>query len=88
MRGVIGNKTKTRTVLAVGGGCATFQQKRPTEIVADGCKTEIDSFCKNVTPGEARVLACLYAYCDKLSYRCKYSLYKAVCQLQHSRERR
>jgi len=65
-------------------GFAAAQQKGPVETVLDGCKAEIDSFCKNVTPGEARVLACLYAYEDKLSNRCEYALYDAATQLQRA----
>lgn len=52
--------------------------------VKDGCKKELDSFCKEVTPGEGRILACLYAYEDKLSARCEYALYDASAQLQHA----
>ena len=66
----------------ISGGCATVNQKGPADIVADGCKAEIDSFCKDVTQGEGRVLACLYAYSDKLSNRCEYALYDAASQLQ------
>jgi len=36
---------------------------------AEGCKKEIETYCKGVTPGEGRILACLYAYEDKLSAR-------------------
>ena len=50
--------------------------------VADGCKTELDTYCKDVTPGEGRVLACLYAHGDKLSGRCEYALYDAAAQLE------
>jgi Cysteine rich repeat len=52
--------------------------------VKDGCKKELDSFCKEVTPGEGRVLACLFAFEDKLSPRCEYALYDASAQLQHA----
>jgi hypothetical protein len=52
--------------------------------VKDGCKKELDSFCKEVTPGEGRVLACLYAFGDKLSTRCEYALYDASAQLEHA----
>jgi hypothetical protein len=69
-------------VVVIGAGCATFGQKGLEDMVVDDCKAEIDSYCKNVTPGEARVLACLYAYEDKLSNRCEYALYEAVTQLQ------
>lgn len=71
-------------VLIVVGGCATFQNPGPDEIVADGCKTEVDSHCKDVTLGEGRVLACLYAYFDKLSNPCQYALYEAMSQFKRT----
>ena len=54
------------------------------ETVANGCKTEIDAYCKDVTPGEGRVLACLYARSDKLSGKCEYALYDAAAQLERA----
>ncbi|MBT8340468.1 MAG: hypothetical protein HKP58_01690 [Desulfatitalea sp.] len=50
--------------------------------VAQGCKAELESYCKKVTPGDGRVLACLYAYGDKLSGQCEYALYDAAIQLE------
>jgi hypothetical protein len=52
--------------------------------VVDGCKTELDSYCMNVTPGQGRVLACLYAHSDKLSGKCEYALYDAAAQLERA----
>jgi hypothetical protein len=52
--------------------------------VADGCKTELESYCKDVTPGNGRVLACLYAHGDKLSGQCEYALYDAAAQLERA----
>ena len=46
--------------------------------VMKACKTEIDSYCKNVTLGEGRLLACFYAHEDKLSGECSFTLYKAA----------
>ncbi|MGB3648599.1 MAG: cysteine rich repeat-containing protein, partial [Desulfobulbales bacterium] len=40
------------------------------ETVAKGCEKELTSYCKDVTPGEGRILACLYAHSDKLSGKC------------------
>ena len=50
--------------------------------VVDGCKTELTTYCKDVTPGEGRGLACLFAHGDKLSGRCEYALYDAAAQLE------
>ena len=48
---------------------------------SEGCKQELSTFCKDVTPGDGRILACLYAFQDKLSPRCEYALYDSVGQL-------
>ena len=52
--------------------------------VVQGCKTELETHCKGVTPGEGRLLACLYAYEDKLSSRCDYALYDAAARLDQA----
>jgi hypothetical protein len=70
------------TVLFVGNLFAA--DKGPVETVLDGCKKEFDTYCKNVTPGEARLLACLYAYEDKLSGQCEYAIYDASAQLERA----
>lgn len=54
------------------------------ETVANGCKTEITTYCKDVKPGEGRILACLYAYEDKLSGKCEYALYDAAARLERA----
>jgi hypothetical protein len=64
------------------GAVAYAEEKGIVQTVADGCKQEIETYCKGVTPGEGRVLACLYAYQDKLSSRCEYALYDAAAQLE------
>jgi len=69
-------------VLFVGNVFAT--EKGPVETVLDGCKKELETYCKDVTPGEGRLLACLYAHEDKLSVRCEYSLYDAAAQLERA----
>ncbi len=54
------------------------------ETVADGCKKELETYCKDVTPGHGRILACLYAHEDKLSGQCEYALYDAAVQLERA----
>lgn len=41
-------------------------------------------YCKAVNALDGRILACLYAYEDKLSGRCAYSLYEAANQLERT----
>lgn len=61
---------------------SALAQEGIIQTVKEGCKTELETYCKAVTPGEGRVLACLYAYGDKLSGRCEYALYDASVQLE------
>jgi hypothetical protein len=71
-------------VVALVGGNAGAQQKGFVEAVAKGCDKELKTYCKDVTPGEGRVLACLYAFSDKLSGQCEYALYDAAVQLERA----
>jgi hypothetical protein len=70
-------------MVLVFGGVASAQQKL-IESVTKGCDKELKTYCKDVTPGEGRVLACLYAYEDKLSGQCEYALYDAAVQLERA----
>ncbi|MCG6905347.1 MAG: cysteine rich repeat-containing protein, partial [Desulfobacteraceae bacterium] len=68
--------------LGIAGGLGA--QESLIETVANGCKTEIETYCKDVTPGEGRILACLYAHQDKLSGKCEYALYDASARLERA----
>jgi hypothetical protein len=61
-----------------------YAQETLIDTVANGCKTEITTYCKEVTPGEGRILSCLYAYEDKLSGQCEYALYDAAARLERA----
>lgn len=61
-----------------------FAQQGLVETVVTGCEQELKTYCKDVTPGEGRALACLYAFSDKLSPRCEYALYDAASQLERA----
>jgi hypothetical protein len=79
-------------MVLVFSGDVSAQQKGPAEAVAQGlvdtvvkgCDKELKTYCKDVTPGEGRVLACLYAHEDKLSGQCEYALYDAAAQLERA----
>ena len=58
--------------------------KGPVDTFLEGCKVELESYCKEVTPGEGRLLACIFAYEDKLSSRCEYALYDSAAQLERA----
>lgn len=54
------------------------------ESVKTGCEKEIAAHCSTITPGEGRVLSCLYSHEDKLSSRCEFALYDAAAQLERA----
>ena len=70
-------------ILPLGINGANAEQNL-VETVKNGCKTEIEEYCAKVTPGEGRVLACLYSHGDKLSAKCEYALYDAAVQLERA----
>src|SRR5512147_771060 len=71
-------------VLSFGVAGNLSAQETLIDTVANGCKTEITTYCKDVKPGEGRVLACLFAYQDKLSGKCEYALYDAAARLERA----
>jgi hypothetical protein len=79
--GIVGLTVLVALVFVCG---SAFAGKDLVQTVAEGCEKELKTYCKNVTVGEGRVLACLYAYSDKLSGRCEYALYDAAVQLERA----
>jgi len=69
--------------LLLAGGVAAAEETI-VSTVAKGCDQELKTYCKNVSPGEGRVIACLYAFSDKLSPKCEYALYDAAAQLERA----
>lgn len=61
-----------------------FAADKLTETIKNGCKAELSTYCKDVTPGDGRVLACLYAHSDKLTAKCEYALFDAAAQLEQA----
>ncbi len=68
----------------MGADVVTKKVEKLIQTVQEGCSEELGTYCKGVTPGEGRVLACLYAFEDKLSSRCEYALYDVAAQLQQA----
>jgi hypothetical protein len=59
-------------------------QQSIAEEVMQGCESELESYCSEVTPGEGRIAACLYAHGDKLSGQCEVALYDAAVRLERA----
>ena len=70
-------------MVLVFSGVVSAQQALIDSVVK-GCDKELKTYCKDVTPGEGRGLACLYAFSDKLSTKCEYALYDAAAQLERA----
>jgi Cysteine rich repeat len=70
--------------LLLAGTTPLMAQQSLTEQVITGCKNELESYCSQVTQGEGRLLACLYAYGDKLSGQCEFALYDAAARLERA----
>lgn len=69
------------SALALGSTVA-FAAEDIVDSARVACQKDIDSFCKDVTRGEGRILQCLSAHQDKISGRCGYALDDASIQLQ------
>jgi Cysteine rich repeat len=70
--------------ILIFSGVAAAAEKGIIETFAEGCKADIEKYCKDVKPGDGRVLACLYANSEKISPRCEYALYDAASQLERA----
>ena len=70
--------------ILVFSGVAAAAEKGIIETFTEGCKADIEKYCKDVKPGDGRVLACLYANSEKISPRCEYALYDAASQLERA----
>lgn len=51
---------------------------RAIKVFMEGCRADVDTYCAQVTPGEQRLLSCIYAYNDKVSDECKGSVRDAL----------
>lgn len=82
MRKIIGSMFVLSLLFFAGGKAFAVEQSLGS--VAKDCEKELTAYCKDVTPGEGRILACLYAYDDKLTVRCEYALYETAALLGRS----
>jgi hypothetical protein len=46
------------------------------ERVEDACGPDIERYCGDISPGEGRIAACVRAYSDRLSRRCRFTLWR------------
>lgn len=70
------------TGLLLGLAASTRAEETVLSRVLEACGTEADRLCSQITPGNGRVIACLYAHEDQLSRRCDYVLFDAAAELE------
>jgi hypothetical protein len=79
-------------ILSVGSASAqtnlgkTLLDKLSAKVakLQETCAGDIKKYCKDVTPGEGRMVYCMQAHEDKISPKCAYELGEAVVSLQAS----
>ena len=79
-------------VLSVGSVSAqtdvtkTLQEKLTARIakLQSACAKDIKRYCKDVTPGEGRVIYCMQAHEDKISPQCTFELEDELTSVQNS----
>jgi hypothetical protein len=77
-------------VLSVGSASAqtnfgkTIVEKLTAKItkLENACASDIKKYCKDVTPGEGRMIYCMQAHEDKISPKCSYELGEAATSVQ------
>lgn len=52
--------------------------------VEQNCTKDLETYCLDVTPGEGRGVACLYAHSDKITTPCLTALYEAKGEFKNA----
>ena len=68
-------------VLVLPPAASGSAQESVKDMVLNGCKKELASYCSKVTPGKGRIAACLLAHNDKLSNECEIVFEVGLVQL-------
>ena len=76
--------TLSSAVQAQTDGTAAMLQKVTAAIqnLEKSCGKDIRKFCRNVTPGQGRILFCMQAYEDKISPKCAFDLRETESNIQ------
>lgn len=73
-------------ISCAGLAIAAFNPVKTGDPLLDGaqeaCKPDIKKYCDEVTLGDGRLAACLYAHEDKVSDTCAFFIYRVVEQVQ------
>lgn len=64
--------------VAMMSGPNVLAQETLVEHLVDACKSDIQNYCNQVTPGNGRLLYCMAAHEDKISSQCVYAFYQTA----------
>jgi hypothetical protein len=64
-------------IAALLGASSAAVAQQPTAAQRKACRGDFEKYCKDVTPGGGRIIACLSQQGDKLSPACKSALAEA-----------
>ena len=84
--------TYSKSTSGIGSNARSITMVEPAPVatqslagyVIQSCKTELGTYCSQVTPGQNRLLACLYSHGDKLSSQCEVALYQSASALDRA----
>jgi hypothetical protein len=93
MRPLLAGLTLSAVLLLAPGGAPAEDPPLPLEktpgfekvdlaALQKDCRKELKKWCRQITPGGGRVLACLYAHEDQLSDKCVFGLYEQAVELE------
>ena len=64
-------------VAALSTGSHFAAAQAPGRALQQDCGADVQRFCKSITPGEGRVVACLISHSDKIAPRCRLTAFLA-----------
>ena len=72
---------RTLALAALLVSAPAFAAQSLIDQLRDACGDEVRDLCSDVSPGNGRLVACLYANENQLAPRCNYVLYQAAPEL-------
>jgi len=68
---------RTLAFAALFASAPAFAEQSLIDQLRDACGEEVRDLCTDISPGNGRLVACLYANENQLAPRCSYVLYQA-----------
>ena len=81
------NRIAIVVALTLGSAVAASGMSHAGSAIEDaraGCAVELKAYCKNVTPGEGRLLNCMRTHFDKLSKKCIFAVNRGLFRIKRA----